>query len=248
MGFPGAYDKTDNGRQLTGRLWRDFNPMAMASDPGRGFFVMEDFLTLPDVLSYTLTQATTGAITLNDVVEAYGVALLDSGSTTTQQGANLQFHGQSITPAAGVEIAFEARWKVVDTGATANATTGEIFVGLASVNTAIIASSAVPAVTDWIGYYSVTDDGVLLGGADDGTVSLFTTPGSSVEDTYLKTGFRINGLESLEFYFNGEEFTQTVALTSIPDTFICPSFVMQSSGTTDPIMHLDWYGFAVSSP
>jgi hypothetical protein len=244
MPFPGYYDPTDSGRQPTSKLFRHFNPAAMHNNPGLGFLVYEDFLNLPG--GYTLTQASQGTFALGLAVEEFGVALLDSGSSTDSQGPNLQFTGQAVTPAASTKIGFEARFKVVDTGATANTTTGNIFVGMASINTAVIASSAV-AVTDWIGFYSVTDDGVLLGGADDGTESLFTTPGTATEDTYHKVGFLIDGLDSMEFYFDGEEFTQTVALTSIPDTLICPSFVMQSVGTTDPVMHLDSYCIGVLS-
>lgn len=242
MGFPGAYDKTDNGRQLTSKLWRDFNPAAVAADPGRGWIIHEDYFRIGTAAEdYIGTQATTGTFALDPAAEN-GVALIDSASSTVTQGFQVQYTAINVTPAAGVTIAFETRLKVADV-----ATGPEFYAGLGIADTTFIATSAVSA-TDWIGYYSITDDNILLFGIDDGTASLTTTPGTLVEGTYIKLGFKINGLDSIEMYVDGDEkasLAASVSMANIPDTIICPTFVCQSNGTTDPITHIDWWRMGV---
>lgn len=250
MPFPGVYDKSDNGRGITSKLWRDFNPAAIINDPGAGILIHEDYHTVGTTAEdYTLVQATTGTFAIDVGTSEFGNALLDSASGTAAQGANLQYKDQSVTAAAGRVIYFETRLKITD----ASGAGAELFAGLSVIETAILATSA-KAATEHAGFYSVTDDSILLFGICETTTADVTTavgtmvPGTAGVGTYIRLGFRINGLDSVEIYVNGTEKTaeqDTLAKTSIPDGLICPSFVCQSDGTTDPIMHIDYYRLGV---
>jgi hypothetical protein len=204
------------------------------------YFDYDDFQKCPVTAEdYTLTQATQGTMALSAGADN-GVLLLDSNSSTTQQGANMQRIASSFTPKAGRTIWFEARVKVADTGTLATA--GEIFVGLSAINTAIIASSAVAvAANNFIGFSSVTDNGVLLSNCCKVAANETGTGTTIAEDTWVTLGFKVNGVTDVVFYVNGVPVATQDSSDYIPIVALAPSFVMQSSGTTDPIMHIDYW-------
>lgn len=203
------------------------------------FLDSDDFVKAPITAEdYTLTAATQGTMALSAGADN-GVLLLDCNSSTTTQGANMQRIASSFTPKAGRDIWFEARVKIADTGSLA--TCGEIFVGLSAINTAIIATSAVTATdNNFIGFSSVTDNGVLLTNSCKVAAVTTGTGATIAEDTWITLGFHISGLDTIDFYVNGVN-TATHTTAYIPIVALAPSFVMQSSGTTDPIMHIDYW-------
>lgn len=201
--------------------------------------IADDFMDDHDLTnSWTLTQATTGTFALTDAV--HGVALLDCNSTTAAQGANLQYMstvGERVLPAAGRTIVLESRVKAADI-----ATGPEFFFGLHTVDTTIIASSDLSDGTgqSFAGFGSVTDDGVLVSFTANNTSRTVgtTTLHTLVDDTYVKLGIVINGVTNVEFYVNGD-LKETVT-TTVPAEEMAVSYVCQSGGTTDPIVHIDW--------
>jgi len=230
MGFPGKYDKTDNGRQLTSKLWRDFNPMALAGNPADGWMVLNDFHMLPDVLSYSLTAGgAEGTITL-DGTAANGVALLSAANTAAGDGPNIEFLGMGALPAKNAVVAFEVRIK------TATITDSH-FVGMGGGSaTAVI--DTLP--TDYAGFW-VTDGGAdwtfgQQNGSADTEVDVYT----AVANTYGKLGFRLHNGET-EIYVNGEPYTHSLTAASHPSATdeIFPILACESEGAA-AIMHVDW--------
>lgn len=234
--FEAILDRGSSDRGLSSKLWRKLSAEPF-EDPRRGVFHFDDFHFLRSD-DYTLTQATTGTAALDATVRN-GVVLLDSASTTAAQGANLQFAGPIIEPAAGRKIAFETLVKAADI-----ATGPEFFAGLSIVDTSIIAASALSA-TDFIGFYSLTDDNILKFATEDGSTSTIAdgSPHTLVDDTYVKLGFFVDGLSYTEVYVDGVLWSHgTSTPFDIPSSAVLvPSFVCQSGGTTDPITHIDWY-------
>ena len=53
--------------------------------------------------------------------------------------------------------------------------------------------------------------------------------------------FKVTGVMSITQYINGVVTGDTIATANIPVVAIYPSFVCQSAGTNDPIMHLRGY-------
>jgi hypothetical protein len=229
-------------------LWQGQGPYIgqVFQDPGYGFGFCDHFLSEVELSHYTLTQATAGTFALDDAVG--GVALLDCNSTTQGQGGQIQRQGAStgavFLPSAGTTIWFEARIKVADT-----ATGPEFFLGLSAEDDTLIATQA-NSSPNHIGFESVTNNLVLLfHGEKAGTRASCTTPGTLVDDTWVKLGFRVNGVTSVDVFVDGVKFLGTNAITSasIPVVALTPSVVCQAGGTTDPITHIDWLACAQTS-
>lgn len=215
-------------------LWKDCPILEHLHDPSKGTLKDESFTRYDD--DWTLTQATTGAAALSTA--DHGVLEIDSNSTTTAQGANVQqTGGPFFIPKANTDIWFEAHVKVVDTVDKA-----ELFIGLSAVDTTIIAGGVMTSANH-IGFLCVTTDGVMvLSSEKAGTPVASTSTGTTlVEATYVSLGFRVKGVTSIQGYINGVKTGDAIATTYVPIVKIIPSFVCHSDGTNDPILHVAGY-------
>ena len=229
-----SYQGANSGRGLSPALWakqpRDFQDLSV------GFGITDDFLTFDDENKWVLTQATAGTVAL-DVAAKGGVLLLDSNSTTNNQGVQIQLGGaagaSSFIPSATSKIYYEARIKAADIGST----TCQVFAGLAIVDTSVFASAA-NSTANHIGYEAINSTAVGIHSEKAGTRSSTASAHTLVDDTYVKLGFVVDGLTSVTPFVNG--VAKTAITTNIPIVALTPSFVCHSSGTTDPILHVDW--------
>lgn len=227
------YDSTLSSG-YSGNLWRSCPLLEYLFDPMIGFMIDERWDQYgASALPYTLTQATTGAAAMSTA--APGVLELDSNSTTATQGATLQHQLATFVPAAGKHIWAEFKIKIVDTYDKA-----EIFVGLSELDTTLIAASA-NSSANHIGWQCVTDDGVLLFTGEKAGAGATRAAATIAEDTYIKLGFYVNGVTEIEQYVNGVLTGTNTATANIPIVACYPSFVCQSGGTNDPIMHIQGY-------
>lgn len=182
---------------------------------------------------YVLTQATTGTAALSTAEP--GVLLLDSNSTTSTQGANLQRVKSPFVPAAGKHIWAEWAIKVVDTFDKV-----ELFVGLSEIDTSIIASSA-NSSANHLGWEITGDDGVLLFAGEKAGARATAAAATIAEDTWIRLGIHVNGVTSVQQYINGVAVGDPLATANIPVVALYPSWVSQSAGTNDPILHIRPY-------
>lgn len=229
----GAADTT---RRRSNLLWKDFDwDRAQLGAPEYATFFYDDFRDLPTG-KYTATQATAGTFALG-LAEDYGVALADCNSTTAAQGINVQLPGEKWKPVANEKVIFEARFKVVDA-----ATGPEFFIGLHEIKTDIISGSALDG-SNMVGLSSVTDDLVCLFTAEKAGTADNHTGTTLVDGTWIKWGFVIDGVTGITQYINGvKQASSTDHVTAnIPIVPMTLSLVCQSGGTTDPIVHLDWW-------
>lgn len=227
-----VYDPTLSANYVN-NLWADCPLQEYLHDPSIGTYLNETFQSYNAAATtgdWVLTQATAGAAAVSTADT--GVLEIDSNSTTATQGVNLQRVKSIFVPAAGKDIWFEASFKIVDTYDKA-----EIFVGLSDVDTGIIASSA-NASDNHIGWQCVTDDGVLLFTAEKAGTGATKAAATIAEATYIKLGFKVTGVTSAQQYINGVAVGEAHATANIPVVATVPSFVCQSGGTNDPIMHL----------
>lgn len=221
----------------TTNLWKTCPLWEYTFDPSIGFLLDErwhSYNAAATTGDYVLTQATTGTGAISTA--APGVLELDSNSSTATQGATLQHNKSCFLPASGKSIWAEFQFKIVDTFDKA-----EIFVGLSELDTTLIASSA-NSSANHIGWQCVTDDGVLLFTNEKAGTGATAAAATIAEDTYIKLGFFYDGTaDTVQQYINGVA-TGTAAVTAnIPKVAIYPSFVCQSGGTNDPIMHIRGY-------
>lgn len=184
---------------------------------------------------YTLTQATAGTAAISTTMQ--GVLSIDSGSTTATQGANVQRLKAGFVPAANKSIWAEFQVKFTGVGAL----NVETFVGLAASDTTVIASSAV-STNNRIGWSSVTDDGVLLFDSDKAGTGTTAAATTIVSDTWVRLGFVYDGAaDTLQQYINGVATGSAIATTHIPKVVLYPTFVCQSGGTDQPVLHVRPY-------
>lgn len=240
-GILNFWHSTQNTTFKTG-VWRDCPLLAIQADPTVAYTFFEDFMNWKGVAiattvmaGWTATQASAGAITTSDTAQG-GVLLMDSASSTVTQGIQIQYTEGTLPfkPAADKDIWFECRLKVVDTFDKC-----EFFAGLAAVDTSIIATSA-NSSANHIGWQCVTDDGVLLFSSEKATAGATKASTTIEEATYIRLGFKVNGITDVEHYVNGVKIATTQVTANIPIVGLTPSFVCQSGGTNDPIVHLDW--------
>jgi len=202
----------------------------------QGFGLTDEFLTFDDENKWVLTQATAGTAAL-DVAAKGGVLLLDCNSTTNNQGVQIQLGGAagaaSFIASAASKIYFEARVKIADIGST----TCQMFVGLAEVDTSVLASAA-NSTANHIGFEAINTTAMGIHSEKAGSRSSTASVHTVVDDDYVKLGFIVDGLTKITPFVNG--VAQTAITTNIPIVAMTPSFVCHSSGTTDPIVHVDW--------
>ena len=229
------YDPTLSTNYTAG-LWRDCPLAEYMHDHSIGTLLTENWMTYDATATtgdYLLTQATqgTGAISTADT----GVLELDSNSGTVTQGANLQRIKSAFLPAASRDIWAEFEFKIVDTFDNC-----ELFVGLSELDTTLIATSA-NSSANHVGFQCVTDDGVVLFTSEKATAGTTSACVTLAEATYVKLGFKITGVTSAQQYVNGVATGTAHATAYIPIVALYPSFVCQSGGAADPIMHLAGY-------
>lgn len=199
--------------------------------PADVYIDMDDMNAQP--ISYTMTQATTGTWEMDADAEN-GVLSLDSNSTTAAQGIQAQKTLASFKPKAGRAIWYKSKVKVTGI-ANLNA---ELFIGLAEIDPTVIAASAV-TTNNHIGFSSVTDNGILLANSAKAGTGATTTGTTIVSDTWITLGFKVSGLDSVSFYVNGAQVS-ALPTANIPIVVLAPTFVCQSGGTDQPVLHVDY--------
>jgi len=217
-------------------LWKTCPLQEYWHDPSIGVLLDEQWTSYDATATtgdYVLTQATTGTGAISSA--APGVLELDSASSTATQGAQIQRAKSAFVPAANKHIWAEFTFKIVDTYDKA-----EIFCGLAAIDTTLIATSA-NSSANHIGWQCVTDNGVLLFTSEKATAGTTSACATIEEATYIKLGFYVNGVTSVQQYVNGVATGDPHETANIPIVAIYPSFVCQSGGTNDPIMHIGQY-------
>ena len=235
--FKPYLDNSNRGR--SNDLWLNCPRHEILSDKTFGYFARDHFNKgALDADQYVLTQATAGTFTQGDAEG--GVGVLDAGSTTENQGIQIQ-HGQGewVLPVAGAKIWFECRWKHVD----AATSVADAFIGLSENDTSIIASGA-NSSANHVGFELINED-LTLDFVSEKATSRETDADvvTLVADTYVKTGFYIDGVTSITHYVNGASSGTVTDTDDIPIVEMRPSFVCQASGTAaaNPTIHIDWW-------
>ena len=240
-------------RGLSPNIWSQ-SPLTQLSVGGidEGFGFIDDFLSTTIAIAesggaadgsdaaqvgqWLLTQATAGTA-LQDPAAKGGVLLLDSASSTNNQGVQIQLGGaagaSSFIANANSKIYYEARVKIADIGST----TCQMFAGLAIVDTSLFASAA-NSTANHIGFEAINTTAMGIHSEKAGSRSSTAAVHTVADDTYVKLGFVVDGLTKITPYVNG--VAKDAITTNIPIVGMTPSFVCHSSGTTDPIVHVDW--------
>lgn len=230
------YDPTLS-TDYTSNLWKSCPLLEYWFDPSIGVFLDEQWQSYdPEATNgeYVLTQATAGTAAISTA--ASGVLELDCNSTTQGQGVQIQRVKSAFVPAANKHIWFECKLKVVDTYNKV-----QLFAGLSEIDTSIIASGA-NSSANHIGWEIPTAGAGALTFAGEKAGARGTATSTSIaEDTYIKLGFYVNGVTSIQQYINGVATGSEIATANVPVVALYPSFTCQTDDTNDPILHLQSY-------
>lgn len=218
-------------------LWATCPILEYLFDPTIGILLDEQWQSYdPEATNgdYVLTQATAGTAAISTA--APGVLELDCNSTTQGQGVQLQRVKSAFIPAAGKHIWGEFKFKVVDTFDKV-----QLFAGLSEIDTTLIAAGA-NSSANHIGWEVATAGAgvVTFAGEKAGARGTKTGP-TLAEDTYVKLGFYVDGVTSIQQYVNGVATGTTIGTANVPIVALYPSFVCQTDDTNDPILHLQGY-------
>lgn len=218
-------------------LWGDCPLLEYLWDPMIGILLDEQWQSYdPEATNgdYVLTQATAGTGAISTA--APGVLELDCNSTTQGQGVTLQRVKSAFIPAAGKHIWFECKLKVVDTFDKV-----QLFAGLSEIDTSLIAAGA-NSSANHIGWEIATlGAGALTFAGEKAGARGTATSVSIAEATYIRLGFYVNGVTSIQQYINGVATGSPLATANVPIVALYPSFVCQTDDTNDPILHLMGY-------
>lgn len=251
----------DTDTRFSPSIWGNAPDLQGVHDGGAYLFY-DDFLSgFITTHNWIETSATTG--TIATIIGEGGILLFDAAASTADQGQQAQGAMSTVSgsflPKAGTKIWFECRLAIGDTPSN------QFFCGLATQDTTVFATGA-NSTADHIGFemnaltiagtvgtagtanfygekagtrntasanvgldvHAFTDGGT--GGA-----TLFTTSGA-----FVKLGFIVDGVTDCTVYVNGQKTGDVITTDNIPVLGLVPTLLIQSEGTTDPTMQVDW--------
>ena len=174
----------------------------------------------------TATQATAGTAALvADLSQPGGALLLDSVNVTARQGINAQWKNFGVTPDADKRAEFYCSVTVLEK-------VGQLFFGLAVVDTTLIATDAL--TNQCIGFTTAAAgtsvlDCVTMNGTDPAANKKQSVGSAIVINQKYELGIVVR-TSSVEFYLDGSLIATNK--TFIPTAAMCPTIVCQAAGTT----------------
>lgn len=222
-------------------VWGNAPLVGRAFDQSLAVWLDEQFVSYDAAATtgdYLATQAAAGTAAVSTT--APGALLIDAGSTTDNQGLNLQRLKTGFVPAANKSI--WAEFYVTLTATTPPVTKAQLFIGLAASDTSIIASGA-QTTNNRIGWQILDGANLVSSFTCDKAGTASTTTGHTfVAATAVKLGFRYDGVaDTVQQYINGVATGSAIATANVPKVVMYPSFVCQSDGTDRPNLIVQGY-------
>ena len=224
-------------------IWDEAKLLEVMLDPTAGFYYFNDYLGEIDVTAddgYAITAENSGGIKpVTD--EDGGVLLVDSaGHNSADDGVNVQLTNCMFKPVAGRTIRFEARVKFNDNSANIS----QFAIGLAGVVTTVIDAGVLDDTVNkalWFHHAASTADKMSVCAARTTADDIDADKATTVDDTYIKLGFVIDGLTSIKWYANGVLVHTSSEAANIPNAVMCLTYVAQTEDTgADSEMSVDW--------
>ncbi len=219
--------------------WKEF-----VDNPTLGYAYFNDYLEAVQTVdndAFAITTTTSGVLT--NTTGAGGILLVDSGgNATADDGMEAQLLVSPWLPATDKELWFEARIAL-----SAN-DPDQYFIGLAAIDTTLMAAGVIDDVVDKIGFFNhaaSTADRLSFITADGATEAIDTDEATTVDDTYINLGFKATPT-LVTPYINGVAGTAHSTAASIPDgTALALSYVAKVEGADeDAEMSVDWVRIA----
>ena len=226
-------------------IWDACPILEMMVDPTVGFHFFDDYMGPIDITTtdgFIITALNSGVISAVATVPG-GVLLVDSaGFTANDDGVNVQLPNCMVLPAAGTTIRFEARVAMKDTG------TDQYFIGLAGIDTTLIAAGVLDDTVDKVGFFrhaATTADRLSVVTARTSDEDVDADKATVVDNAYIKLGFVIDGLTTVKWYVNGVLVHTSSVTDQIANAVMCLSYVAQvEQNAADAELSVDWVRIA----
>lgn len=187
--------------------------------------------TLPLRLLYTSGTAGAG----DGLNLQYAVAATLGSTTRTSIG--------TMFPAAGRILAGEMRFRI-----TTTVNNCEMFFGLATAaDTTMLSSAGAITVTELVGIRKLRSSALAAGSMSvtgpTTTATVLAPAATIVVNTWHTIGFRVNGISSVEYWFDGD-VTGESTVTNIPVGALNPALVFQAATAAAATIEIAgiWYG------
>lgn len=223
-------------------IWEGVPLLDIMLNPQLGFVYFDDFLGQIDVTNDDgwALDISAGSGTISPLTtDQGGVMQISSVGSTEDDSINAQLTNCSFLPAAGTKIYFEARVNMVNA-------TEQFFIGLAEVDTTLLASGALDNVVCKCGFYHQhddTDDKLSAVCSDDASEEIDADVVANVDNTYIKLGFIIDGVTKVTYYADGVEVASCVDTSDLPNEVMCLSLFAGCQAAAG-VMHVDWIRIA----
>lgn len=239
------YIGTSDG--LSHELWQKL-PSQIHTDPNAGFFrkwTGADVLHNGSLLELagwktTLQSDGGGGTSLATVLNANGGGYVMTTDNAQDDGVNMQLVGQGVDLQSIRRAAMEAYLKVDAV------TEYQLFMGLATADTTLIASGAV-GVTEETGILGLVTTAAAMvlsnqtGGSGVASTALTSTAATLTADTYVKIGVEwFNGYATA--WINGEK-DASYGSTEYPTGVVVPSLWFGANTTTARVFTMPWVAF-----
>ena len=227
------------------------NPRITPGSVGPGGSVVGDVLLFDDFILSNVDATTeidsgwfatsvSGTFTIKDG-ERGGVLRID-GNGGTNQGAYIQANGSGFTLAAGKDIFFECRIKVIEPLAV------DFFLGLGSIDVAPLLT-----IQNCIGFGSYDTSADLLDGGTGDIWSIskasstatahvndstLADTGVNLATTYHTLAFHVLGNKRIKFYVDGAE--KSSIITNLPTGAMTVHMAMLENAGSDPELLVDY--------
>ena len=239
----GALSGTAAGAGPSPLIWDSSKWFQVMLDPTLGVPYFNDYMGTIDVTTadgYTITTVNSGAIS-GSATEDGGALFIDSaGNNAADDGIQAQLTNCLVKPVAGRTIRFEARVKFNDNSALIS----QFAIGLAGVDTTLIAAGVIDDVVDkalWFHHGATTADKMSVCAAKTSAEDIDADKATTVDDTWIKLGFVIDGVTDIKWYADGVLVHTSAELANIPNAVMCLSYVAQTEGASkDAEMSVDW--------
>lgn len=213
-------------RNETPNMWEGFE----FGRPGRMVYYFNDFLSFIPT-EWTITEVEAGAGDASEAItDEHGGVLLITNDAADNDAVTLQLGGQtageSIACASGRLVYFETRLKISD------ATQSDFLAGLVVTDTTPLAH------TDGIIFRKDDGDTALDLSVSNTSVASTELNVFTVGTTYMKLGFKVIGLDKVEFWVN-DNLEATIS-SNVPSTEIRPTLHIQNGEAVAKTMSVDY--------
>ncbi len=177
---------------------------------------------------WTVTETQAGAT--QAIIDGHGGLLALTNSAADDDLNSIQSSKENFKFATNRQAWFTCRWKVSD------ATQSDVVVGLCITDTTPL------DVTDGVYFLKADGAATLAYGVEKNNTASTGTVGTVVGDTFHVTDFYWNGVDAIEFYFDGAKVATVASTNLVDDEELAITLSVQNGDGNARTLTIDYVG------